>query len=220
MSIIKIVLVDDEILFRKGIYFLLDREPNIQVLFEANDGEELIHFLKNTAIFPDIILMDLKMPVLNGVETTKIIRNEFPKINIIALTSYNTETFIKNMIEIGASSYLVKNATPTEMIDTIIKVAERGFYYNEIVLDIINSEIKNNRLSFEDSCEDYNLSTREREVLKLICEQNSAVEIAEKLSISARTVDGHRNNLLFKTESKNIAGLVLFAIQHKIFLLK
>lgn len=219
MDTIKIILVDDEVLFRKGIFFLLDREENIQIIFEASDGDELINFLQNTSTFPDIILMDLKMPTLNGVEATRIIRNDYPSIKIIALTSYNTETFIKNMIEVGASSYLIKNTTPKEMIETINKVANQGFYYNDFVFKIMNSESRLNRSNFEDKYEDYNLSSRELEVLKLICKQNSATEIAQKLSISARTVDGHRNNLLFKTNSKNIAGLVLFAIQHNIVLL-
>ncbi|MCA0349021.1 MAG: response regulator transcription factor [Flavobacterium sp.] len=219
MEPIKIILVDDEVLFRKGIFFLLQREPNFEIIFEASDGQELINYLKNTTIHPDIIMMDLKMPTLNGVEATKIIRKDFPKINIIALTSYNTDTFIKNMIEIGASSYLIKNATPIEMVETITKVASQGFYYSEAVYKILNSEIQIDALNLELKFLKCDLSSREREVLTLICKQYSATEIAEKLCISARTVDGHRNNLLLKTEAKNIAGLVVFAIQNKIVLL-
>ena len=123
MQKIKIILVDDEVLFRKGIYFLLQREENIEIIFEASNGDELIDYLKKNDAHPDIILMDLKMPLLNGVEATKIIRNDYPEIKIIALTSYNTDSFISNMIKIGASSYLLKNATPTEMISTINQVS-------------------------------------------------------------------------------------------------
>jgi len=213
---IKIILVDDEILFRKGIFFLLQREENINIIHEASDGEELLSFLKSSNEMPDVILMDLKMPLLNGVEATKIIRNEFPEIKIIALTSYNTDTFIANMIHVGASSYLVKNATPFEMIETINEVANKGFYYNENVLKIINNGVtKKNKSQFD---EDF-ITTREKEVLQLICEQKSTTEIAEALFISPRTVEGHRNNLLFKTESKNIAGLVVYAIQNQIIVL-
>jgi DNA-binding NarL/FixJ family response regulator len=185
---IKIILADDEELFRKGIYFLLQREPNIEIIFEASNGSELVEHLKSTTELPDIIMMDLKMPLLNGVEATKLIHKDFPAIRIIALTSYNTKSFIANMINVGAASYLVKNASPIDMIKTVNEVAQKGFYYNE----------------------------REKEVLELICKQYSSAEIGEMLSLSTRTVDGHRNNLLLKTNSKNMAGLVIFAIQNKI----
>jgi len=213
---INLVLVDDEILFRKGIYFLLQREENINILHEASDGEALLDYLNTAEVKPDIILMDLKMPLLNGVEATKIIRNDFPEIKIIALTSYNTDTFIANMIHVGASSYLVKNATPSEMIETINEVANKGFFYNENVLKIINNGIsKKSKSQFD---EDF-ITNREKEVLQLICEQKSTTEIAEKLFISPRTVEGHRNSLLIKTESKNIAGLVVYALQNQIITL-
>lgn len=213
---IKIILADDEELFRKGIYFLLEREKNFEVIFEASNGSELINHLKNSDSYPDIILMDLKMPMINGVEATKIIHKEFPVVKIIALTSYNTKSFIANMINVGASSYIVKNASPVEMIDTINEVANKGFYYNDAVMRVIQEDIissdKNAKSKFD---EDY-LTNREREVLELICQQLSTNEIAEKLFISSRTVEGHRNNLLLKTESKNVAGLVVYAIQNKI----
>jgi len=219
MQKIKIILVDDEVLFRKGIYFLLQREENIEIIFEASNGDELIDYLKKNDAHPDIILMDLKMPLLNGVEATKIIRNDFPEIKIIALTSYNTDSFISNMIKIGASSYLLKNATPTEMISTINQVFEKGFFYNETIFEIINRQ---NISNFKPKSQftEISLTTREREVLELICQQMSAVEIAEKLFISTRTVEGHRINLLLKTEAKNIAGLVVFAIQNNIVLIE
>lgn len=219
MQKIKIVLVDDEELFRKGIFFLLQREENIEIIFEASNGDELINYLRQNDNHPDVILMDLKMPLLNGVEATKIIRNDFPEIKIIALTSYNTDSFISNMIKIGASSYLLKNASPAEMISTINQVFEKGFYYNETVFEIINRQ---NISNFKPKSQytDIVLTVREREVLELICQQMSTTEIAEKLFISSRTVEGHRNNLLLKTEAKNVAGLVVFAIQNNIVLIE
>ncbi len=219
MQKIKIILVDDEELFRKGIFFLLQREENIEIIFEASNGDELMNFLKENNNHPDIILMDLKMPLLNGVEATKLIRNDFPEIKIIALTSYNTDSFISNMIKIGASSYLLKNASPAEMISTINQVFENGFYYNETVFEIINRQ---NISNFKPKSQyvDIILTVREREVLELICQQMSTAEIAERLFISSRTVEGHRNNLLLKTEAKNVAGLVVFAIQNNIVLIE
>lgn len=212
---IKIILADDEELFRKGIYFLLQREPNIEIIFEASNGSELVEHLKNTTELPDIIMMDLKMPLLNGVEATKLIHKDFPAIRIIALTSYNTKSFIANMINVGAASYLVKNASPIDMIKTVNEVAQKGFYYNEIVMEVIHQNMISNTGSKTVLDEDF-LTEREKEVLELICKQYSSAEIGEMLSLSARTVDGHRNNLLLKTNSKNMAGLVIFAIQNKI----
>jgi len=214
-EIIKIVLADDEVLFRKGISFLLDREPNIEVIFEASNGVELIDFLKSNSPKPDIIIMDLKMPLLNGIEATKIIHKDFSDIKIIALTSYDSKSFIANMIDVGAVSYLVKNATPPELFLTINEVATKGFYYSDYVMNSIQKDLisnKKTKCSFDTGF----ITARELEVLQLICQQKSTIEIGEKLFISPRTVEGHRNNLLLKTESKNIAGLVVFAIQNSI----
>jgi len=212
---IKIILVDDEVLFRKGISYLLSREENIEVLFEASDGVELIQFLRGNNPKPDIVMMDLKMPLLNGIEATKIIHRDFSDIKIIALTSYDSKSFIANMIDVGAVSYLVKNTTPQELFATINEVATKGFYYSDYVMNIIQNDSianKKTKCSFDASF----ITSRELEVLQLICQQKSTIEIGEKLFISPRTVEGHRNNLLLKTESKNIAGLVVYAIQNQI----
>jgi len=215
---IKIILVDDEVLFRKGISFLLEREKNMEIIFEAENGSELISFLKESKKSPDIIIMDLKMPVLNGVEATKIIRKDFPKIKIIALTSYDSKSFVANMIDVGAVSYLIKNATPQELLTTINEVATKGFYYSDYVMQIIHENVLSSKKT-QSSFDNKFLSKRELEVLQLICKQKNTVEMAEQLFISPRTVEGHRNNLLLKTESKNSAGLVVYAIQNKIVIL-
>jgi DNA-binding NarL/FixJ family response regulator len=215
---IRIILVDDEILFRKGISFLLEREENIDVIFEASKGSELISFLKENKNHPDIIIMDLKMPVINGVEATKIIHKDFPEIKIIALTSYDSRSFVANMIHVGAVSYLIKNSTPQELLKAINEVASKGFYYTDYVMKIIQEDILNGKKSKSNLDTNY-LTIREIEVLQLICKQKNTVEIAEQLFISPRTVEGHRNNLLLKTESRNIAGLVVYAIQNEIAIL-
>jgi DNA-binding NarL/FixJ family response regulator len=219
MKKIKLLLADDEELFRKGISFLLQRQENIEILYEANNGNEVIEYLKSNSIHPDIILMDLKMPLLNGVETTKLIYKDFPSIKIIALTSYNTKSFIANMIEIGAASYIVKNSSPEDMITTIWQVIDKGFYYNDEVLNVIQENLISNSNRKNIFFEEVILTKREREILELICYQNSTQQIAEKLFISPRTVEGHRNSLLLKTDSQNSAGLVVFAIQNKIVIL-
>ena len=216
---IKIIIADDDVLFQQGLSFILRREGNIEISKEVNDGKQLMDFLNSVDDLPDIILMDLKMPFLNGVEAAKLISKKFPTIKIIALTSYNTDSFIANMIQVGAVSYLVKNATPAEMIETINEVYHKGFYYNESVLKVINSGLINTsgkpKLIKSIYTDDF-LTNREKEILKLICLQHSTTEIADKIFISPRTVEGHRNSLLLKTESRNMAGLVVFALQNKI----
>ncbi len=218
-DVIKIALADDEALFRKGISFILSKEKNFEIVFEAENGAALINALGAVSIdkFPDVILMDLKMPEVNGVEATKAIHKKWPDVKIVALTSYNSKPFIINMIDVGASSYLVKNATPTEVVHTINEVANKGFYYDENVMKIIHENMLSSDGKPVKSDFDTELLTkREKEVLQLICEQKTTNEIAEELFISPRTVEGHRNNLLLKTESKNTAGLVIYGIQKKI----
>lgn len=217
MEKINIAIADDEQLFRKGIRFLLEREANFNVIFEAENGQELIDFVSATEEFPDVILMDLKMPEINGIEATKAIHKAHPDIKIIALTSYGGKSFITNMIDVGASSYLLKNASPKTVVETINKVFDKGFYYDEIVLKIIHENIiSSSGKRIKSDLDKKLLSSREIDVLELICEQYTTTEIADKLFISPRTVDGHRNNLLLKTQSKNVAGLVIYGIQKKL----
>ncbi len=213
---IKIALADDEQLFREGISFLLQREKNFEVLFEVKNGQELIDALDVKNI-PDVILMDLKMPILNGIETTKIIHKKYPSIKIIALTSYDGNSFITNMIDVGASSYLLKNTSPKVVVHTINQVFEKGFYYDEKVLKTIQETIHSSSgKKIKSDLDKKLLSKRERQILELICAQFTTAEIAKKLFISKRTVEGHRNNLLLKTASKNVAGLVIYGIQKRL----
>lgn len=214
---ITLVLADDELLFRQGLRAILSKQKEIDILFDATDGNDLINQLRSISVLPDIVLTDLKMPELNGVEATKIIQKEFPSIKIIALTSYFSKPFIVNMISIGAVAYLAKNSTPNLMITTIKEVAAKGFYYDTNVLKFIQEGLLNpSGKKLKSSFDSTYFTTREKEVLQLICKQLTTNQIAEKLFISPRTVEGHRNNLLLKSESKNIAGLVIYAIQNKL----
>jgi len=214
---ITIALADDELLFRQGLKAILNKEKQIEVLFDAEDGDHLMQQLRAATVLPEIIITDLKMPGLNGVEVTKLIRKEFPDIKIIALTSYFSKPFIVNMISIGAVAYLAKNSTPKLMLKTIREVAKNGFFYDDVVLKFVQegllSRFDKKRKSVFDSSY---FTKRELEVLELICKQYTTNEIADKLFISPRTVEGHRNNLFVKTESKNVAGLVVYAVKYKL----
>jgi DNA-binding NarL/FixJ family response regulator len=211
---IKLAIADDEELFRVGLSHILTKDPEINIVFEAGNGQELLDYLAEGVQLPHIILTDIKMPELNGVEATRIIHEKYPEIGIIALTTYNTKPFILNMIDVGASAYLVKNSAPDKVNHTIKQVFFNGFHYDKHVMEILNNRYvnagKNEKTAFDDAF----LTEREAEVLELICRQYKTSEIGEKLYISPRTVEVHRKNLLMKTGVRNIAGLVIFAIQN------
>lgn len=209
----RVAIADDEELFRKGISMLLSDFEGIELAFEAANGQELLHQLAAFEILPDILLLDLNMPELDGVEAAKILQEKYPELKFIVLSSYYSKAFIIKMMELGAAAYLVKNSSPEAMEHTIREVAEKGFYYDDKVMSVIreNMIVKTRppaKISFRTE-----ISSREQEVLQLICEELTTPEIAERLFISPRTVHGHRNSLLTKLDCKNTAGLVVIALQ-------
>lgn len=212
---ISIVIADDQTLFRQGISKLINDISHIEVLQEVEDGQELMQLLENSTQHPDVILMDLNMPRLNGIDATAQIHQQYPDIKIIVLSVYDEEQFIVRMIEQGADGYLLKNAGIDEVEKAINDVMANGFHFNDMMIEAMRKGtlVKDRKLSFDRVV---HLSKREEEVLKLICREMTTTEIAETLFISTRTVDGHRQNLLDKTGARNTAGLVLYAIKHKV----
>lgn len=211
---ITIALADDETLFRKGMRILLEDFGNMEVVLEAVNGQDLIDQLASFEPLPQLLLLDLNMPELNGVETAKILQQQYPELRIVVLSTYFSKQFILSMIELGASAYLPKNSVPKVVEWTIREVAEKGFAYTDEVMAVVRENMlkkSNPKPSFGPK-----LSEREIEILQLICEQYTAAEIADRLHISQRTVDGHRNNLLQKLNCRNTAGLVVYAIQQKL----
>ncbi|MEL6867712.1 MAG: response regulator transcription factor [Bacteroidota bacterium] len=214
MTKIRMAIVDDEALFRKGMRLLLDEYEDIEILFTAEHGQDLLDQLEKREDQPDLVLMDLQMPVMNGVDCTKALQKQFPDLRIVILTTHYSKSFIINMIELGAASYLPKDSDPEDVILTLREVMNKGFYYNDHVMAVIRQNMVNKIK--RKSLRSVNLTNREQEVLQLICQQFTTSEIAQKLFISPRTVDGHRNSLLEKTNAKNTAGLVVFALENKI----
>ncbi|MHA7941888.1 response regulator [Formosa sp. 3Alg 14/1] len=212
---IHVVLADDVQLFRKGICFLLERDEELVVDYQASNGKELIAYLR-TSKLPDVVLTDLNMPELNGVEATKIIHKEFPDLKIVALTSYNSKPCILNMIHLGVSCFLPKNVKPAELISAVKEVYHSGFCYSNEVLKLIHDDFMHKGKHVKCDFDKSYLTSRELEVLELICKQFNTSEIADILCISPRTVEGHRNNLLLKTESKNVVGLVTYAVRNNL----
>lgn len=210
---ILIAIADDEVLFRRGMRLILEDYPDLQVVLEAENGEDLLTKIRASPELPDVLLLDLKMPVMSGIEAAEVIRREFPSILIVVVSSHVSKAFILNMIETGASAYLGKNAHPDEVVETIRMVSEKGFYYNAMVMEVIRDNILGKHSIKPQRSFEVEITEREKEVLQLICEEFTTQEIAEKLFISHRTVEGHRNNLLSKLGCRNMAGLVVFALQ-------
>lgn len=211
-TMIRISLVDDHKLFRSGIRALLSAYDNFEVVSESDNGKEFTETVEHMK--PDVVLMDLEMPEMDGMETTKYLKEHHPDVKVIVISMHNDEKFIVHLMEIGAHGYLLKNADPEDIVSAILSVHETGYHFTELVSRVLlhglvkGEKVKPSFLPGND------LTTREIEVLKLICQENTAAEIGEKLFISPRTVEGHRNNLLIKTGARNIAGIVVFAMKN------
>ena len=217
MSSIKVAITDDQVLFRRGIASIINTFEGISIVLEADNGRMLLDSLQTLESLPDVVLLDLSMPELNGIETTKILHVSYPSIKIIILSVYGEDRFVTHLMELGVNAYLFKNVEPEEVERAIRTVMDKDFYFNEAFLNAMKNRLTNKRqkILLTDNIPS-TLTAREIEVLKLICQQKTAQEIAEQLFISVRTVDGHRNNLLEKTGVRNSAGLVLFAIKHRL----
>lgn len=213
---ILLALADDEALFRRGMRLILEDYPDIKVAFEAENGEDLLTKIRKSDELPEVLLLDLKMPGMSGIEAAEIIRQEFPSIMIVVISSHVSKAFIINMIEVGAAAYLGKNAHPDEVVETVRMVREKGFYYNAMVMEVIRDNLMGKNVVKAQRSFDVELTNREKEVLQLICEEFTTQEIADKLFISNRTVEGHRNNLLSKLGCRNTAGLVVYALQSEL----
>lgn len=213
---INIAFAEDQLLFRKGMMSLLSTLKNMQVCIEVNNGQELMDAIAVSKEPIHVALIDINMPVMNGIDTLKEMRNRFPAIKNIILTVHEEDKFIHKLIEEGANAYLAKNTQPAELERAISAVVDHDYYFNEHTMQVVRNykpakSQKNNLQNVQD------LTNREKEILHYICREFTSPEIAEKLFISESTVNGHRNNLLAKTNARNTAGLVLFAIKNNLF---
>ena len=213
---LNIAIADDHVLFRKGLVSLLGDFEFVGQVSEASDGLELLELLKMASPMPDVVLLDLRMPVMDGVEATDRIRELYPDLKIIILTMQDDENFIVYMIEKGINGYLLKDVEPEELEKALLTLRSRDYYFNEKLTDLV---VKGLFLKGRKPAGIYYetlFSERELEVLRLICEEYTNAEMAEKLNVSKRTIDSHRNSLLEKSGVKNAAGLVLYAVRNGI----
>ncbi len=200
-SIIKIAIADDYQLFREGLKRLLSDEANMDVIWLAQNGLETLSQIKKQA--PDVLLLDVQMPDLNGIEVLTEIASNYPNLKVIILSMFHDRPYIEKAFKLGAHGYLLKNAANDELLHAIKLVCDGGKYFS--------AEITSALLQPEQNI--INLTKREREVLTLIAQEYSNVDIAEKLFLSVETINSHRKNLLRKLDVKNTVGLVKYAIQ-------
>lgn len=214
MAVIKVAIADDHKLFRKGVILSLRPYNNIKFVQEADNGQELIDGIPESQ--PDVILMDLRMPLKDGIETTKYITKAYPNIFILALTMFEDERFVSHMMEIGANGYLLKSADPQEIKQAIVEVSNKGYYLNNFVNRILLKKSHAKNRSIPNLNSETTLTDRERDVIKYICMEFTAQEIAQKMEVSPRTIEAIKDRLMERFGAKNTAGLVFFAVKNNL----
>lgn len=214
MNQIKVAIADDHQIFRKGVILSLRAFPNIKFVLEAENGEELLAGLAEAK--PDVVLMDLRMPGKDGIETTKAISKLYPDMHVLVLTMYEDERFVTHLMENGANGYLLKNSDPNEIKKAIIEVYTKGYYLNNFVNRILlkKSHAKGKAIPTLNS--EIQISDKEKQVIRLLCMEYTAQEIAKEMEISPRTVEAIKDRLMERFGVKNSVGLVFYAMKNSL----
>lgn len=212
MAIIRYMIADDHKIFRKGLKLALGDDHKLKCIGEAADGNELLQLLEQQT--PDVILMDLKMPGMDGTEALALVKQRHPRIRVLILTMYDEEHFIIHLMESGANGYLLKNAEPEEIRTAMHTVCENEHYFSDLVSATLLKKVVGKAKIPARFNATVKLNDKEAEVLRLICEERTAAEIAKEICLSQRTVEGIRSMLLEKTGARNTAGLVLYAVKN------
>lgn len=211
---IKVAIADDHKLFRKGVILSLRHYSNIRFVLEADNGEELLNNLDEAK--PDVILMDLRMPVKDGIEATKFVSKHYPNIAVIVLTMHEDDRFVTHLMENGANGYLLKSTDPSEIKKAITDVVSKGYYLNNFVNRILLKRAHNKTKAIPSLSNDYPVTDKEKDVLRYICMEFTSQEIGQKMEISPRTVESIKERLMERFGVKNTAGLVFFAVKNNI----
>ncbi len=214
LELIKVAIADDHQIFRKGVILSMRPYTNISFIMEAENGEELLNKIPQE--IPDVILCDLKMPIKDGIDTTKIITKQYPSIRVIILTMYEDDRFVGHLMDCGAAGYLLKSTDPAEIRRAIVDVMRTGFYLNPFVNKVLIKKNYNKQKFNPSLNSEVVLSDREKEVLTLVCMEFTAAEIAQKMSISSRTVEAIKDRLMERFGVKNSIGLVFFAMKNSL----
>jgi DNA-binding NarL/FixJ family response regulator len=214
MSTIKVAIADDHQIFRKGVILSLRPFANLKFVLEAENGDELLAGLAEAQ--PDVILMDLRMPNKDGIETTKIISKTYPQIHIIVLTMFEDERFVTHLMENGANGYLLKSAEPAEIKKAIMEVMARGYYLNNFVNRILLKKSHNRTKTIPTLNSEIVINDKEKQVIRLLCMEYTAQEIAKEMDISPRTVEAIKDRLMERFGVKNSVGLVFYAMKNSL----
>ena len=212
---IKLILADDHEIFRDGFRAMIKKQPSVQLIGEAGDGEELIKICRD--LKPDVVITDIKMPRMDGVEATKKLTEEMPEVGIIALSMFDEENLIVEMLEAGAKGYLLKNAHKDEIMDAIKAVDRNHTYYCNDTTARLANMIARRRFKPVSHVPKPEFSEKEYAVIRFICQEMSNKEIAFRLNLSIRTIEGYRDRILEKIGARNAAGIVVFAIRNNIY---
>ena len=211
-SRITLLIADDHEIFRDGLALMLSKQDDIELIAQAENGKELLELVEIHQ--PDVILTDIKMPRMDGIEATRMLVQKYPDVKVIALSMFDEENLIVEMLESGAKGYLLKNADKHEILEAITSVYEDKVFYCRATSARLASLIVKSKFNPYKKSEPAVFNEREKDIIKLICQQYTAQEIGEKLFISKRTVEGYRIKILEKMNVKNTAGVVIFALKH------
>jgi two-component system response regulator NreC len=211
---IQLLIADDHEIFRDGLALMLSRQKDMNLVGQAGDGVELMTLVE--AGCPDVILMDIKMPRMDGIQATKELIKTYPDLHIVALSMFSEENLIVEMLEAGAKGYLLKNADKQEILDAIHSVMENRVYYCRDTSATLASMIVKSNFNPYRKKEVVEFSERELEIIKLICKQFTAQEMGDNLFLSRRTIEGYRTRILEKMNVKNTAGVVIYALKNKL----
>ncbi len=209
---IRLVIADDHEIFRDGLSLMLSKQDSVILSGQAKDGEELLQLVEE--VRPDLVLTDIKMPRLDGIAATRILLQRYPDLKIIALSMYEEEDLIVEMLEAGARGYLLKNADKKEIMEAVLTVSGGNIFYCKHTTAHLVSLIVKSKFDVRKKAYESVFTDREKEIIRLICRQHTAQEIGQRLYLSKRTVEGYRTRILDKMDVKNTAGVVIFALKH------
>jgi len=212
---IKIAIAYGEKLFVQLLEGFFKRERHVQCLFTAQNGKELLNQIKKSHQLPDLILLDLKMQDMEGIKLVEILRENYPQVKYLLMSSHYKKSFTGHILKMGANALIPKEISLDHLLNAIQSVHNKGYYFIEEQIDTLRAQIKPHTPKPKFVTQD-EFTEREKQILQLLCEQYTAKEIAEKLYISRRTVEGHKDNLFAKTGARNLAGLVIYAIQNQL----
>ena len=212
---IKIVIADDHEIFRDGFKVMLRKQEDVQIIAEAENGRELLQVVEQHQ--PDVVITDIKMPLVDGIEATRAIKSRWPHIEVVALSMFDEENLVVDMLEAGAKGYLLKNTHKAEVVQAVKAVYKGDTYYCNATSTKLAQMIAKSHFNPYKNSKKPTFTEKEVEIIRLICQELSNKEIASQLNLSTRTIEGYREKILEKIDARNIAGLVIYAIKNNLY---